>query len=199
MLGITESSFYFKSMSIPTKMDIEEDIRDISIEVNMTHPYRNFFLSFNKTYTVLAHLVDSTVFRYTGKVHRLFVPKFYHDRKDTNFLKNLKYVGEKAKIDEKDFSEITEFGRKLYEYNSDPNHTPNIGISTKTMDWPFPEEDYKSIGYTVHGFKFAFLKVKTSISNIINTKNNLINIENGLEKAINAFNSELFFPSKKNI
>ena len=146
-------------------MDIEEDIRDISIEVNMTHPYRNFFLSFNKTYTVLAHLVDSTVFRYTGKVHRLFVPKFYHDRKDTNFLKNLKYVG----------------------------------ISTKTMDWPFPEEDYKSIGYTVHGFKFAFLKVKTSISNIINTKNNLINIENGLEKAINAFNSELFFPSKKNI
>ena len=43
MLGITESSFYFKSMSIPTKMDIEEDIRDISIEVHMTHPYRNFF------------------------------------------------------------------------------------------------------------------------------------------------------------
>ena len=114
--------------------------------------------------------MDSTVFRYTSKVHRLFVPKFYHDRKDTNFLKNLKYVGEKAKIDEKDFSEITEFGRKLYEYNSDLNHTSNIGLSTKTMDWPFPEKDYKSIGYTVHGFRFAFLKVKTSISNIINTK-----------------------------
>ena len=63
-------------------------------------PYRNlFYSSYNKTYTVLAHLMDSTVIGNTAKVERLLVPKFYHDRKNTNYLKNLKYVGEKDKID----------------------------------------------------------------------------------------------------
>ena len=65
---------------------------------------------------------------------RLFIPKFYHDGKDANFLRDFKYVGEKDKIDEKHFSEITEFDRKLYEYTSDPNNTSNIRIQTKTMD-----------------------------------------------------------------
>ena len=34
-------------------------------------------------------------------------------KEKTNFLKNLEYVGQKDKIDEINFSEINEFGRKL--------------------------------------------------------------------------------------
>ena len=68
------------------------------------------------------------------------------------------------------FQKSLEFGRKLYEYNSDPNNTSNTSIQTKTMDWPFPEKYYKSIGYTVHSFTFAFPKLKASISDIINPK-----------------------------
>ena len=67
------------------------------------------------------------------------------------------------------------------------------------MDRPFLEKCNKSMGYRVRGFTFVFPKVKTSISDITNPKNNIINVENGLEEAINGFNSELFFPSKKNI
>ena len=57
------------------------------------------------------------------------------------------------------------------------------------MDWPFPEKYYKSMGYRVYGFTFVFPKVKTSISDITNPKNDQINVENSLEE----------FPSKKNI
>ena len=45
------------------------------------------------------------------------------------------------------------------------------------------------MGYRVYGFTFVFPKVKTSISDIANPKNDQINVENGLEE----------FPSKKNI
>ena len=45
------------------------------------------------------------------------------------------------------------------------------------------------MGYRVYGFTFVFPKVKTSISNITNPKNDQINVENRLEE----------FPSKKNI
>ena len=38
--------------------------------------------------------------RFTDRIQRVFVPRFYHDRKDTNFLKGLIYVGEKTEIDE---------------------------------------------------------------------------------------------------
>ena len=107
--------------------------------------YDLFYSSYNKHYTALAHLVQSIAVRYTSRMHRLFAPKFYHDRNDTYFLKGLKYVGEKDKIDERNFSEIAEFGRKLYEYNKDPKNTSNLGIQTKTLDWLFPEKYDKSI------------------------------------------------------
>ena len=49
------------------------------------------------------------------------------------------------------------------------------------------------------GFKFLFPKVKTAISDILNSTKNLLNIENGLEEASNSFNSELFFSIEENI
>ena len=56
---------------------------------------------------------------------------------------------------------------------------------------------FKSVGYTVDGFKFLFPKAKPSISDILNPKKNLLNIENGLEEASNSFSSELFSLLKK--
>ena len=99
-IGITGLSFEFKSMSIPAKNGY---LRRYSSHKRRTKPdgplQDLFYSSYNKTYTVLAHLMDSTVIGNTAKVERLLVPKFYHDRKNTNYLKNLKYVGEKDKID----------------------------------------------------------------------------------------------------
>ena len=58
----------------------------------------NFYSGLALSYTVLAHILKSTVVRYTDRIVRLFVPKFYHDRKDTNFLIGLVYVGGKKKL-----------------------------------------------------------------------------------------------------
>ena len=71
-------------------------------------------------------------------------------------------------------------------------------FASKQKQWIsfFRKKYYKSTGYTVHGFTFAFPKVKTSISDIINPKNNLINVENGLEEAVNGLSAD-FFSLKK--
>ena len=55
----------------------------------------------------------------------LFVPKYYHDRR-TNFLKNLKFVGEKPEINKNYFRENEILGRKLYEYVQSNNNTFNL-------------------------------------------------------------------------
>lgn len=54
---------------------------------------------FNKPPTVLFHAFESMLIYYPRKIERLFVPKFFHDRSDKNFLKSLKFVGEYDKID----------------------------------------------------------------------------------------------------
>ena len=43
---------------------------------------------------------------------------------------------------------------------SEPSNA-NASFQTNTLDWSFSEKYYKSIGFTVHGFTFAFTKVKT--------------------------------------
>ena len=48
-----------------------------------------------RPFTVLFHFLDNSMLRFTDRIQRVFVPRFYHDRKDTNFLKGLIYVGEK--------------------------------------------------------------------------------------------------------
>ena len=85
--------------------------------------------------------------RYTNRIQQLFIPKFFHERKDNNFLKHLIFAGEK-KINQKGFSDVKEFGRKLYEYRANNKNQINIG----RFDLPFPDKYYDTIGFTVHGF-----------------------------------------------
>ena len=50
--------------------------------------------------------VDNITRVFNGRVQRLFVPRFYHDRRNINFLRELKFKGEKKKeIDEIGLSE----------------------------------------------------------------------------------------------
>ena len=86
----------------------------------------------------------------------------------------------------------------MYEYQRNTDLS-DFNVNINTQDWNFPKKYFKSVGYTVDGFKFLFPKVKTAISDILNPTKNLLNIENGLEQASNSFNSELFFPTKENI
>ena len=131
------------------------------------------------------------------KIQRLFVPKFYHNRRDKNFLKNLIYIGEKKEIDEKYFYEDgTSLGRRLYEYQVDENNKRLINIHPRDLDWPFSDKCYESIGYTIHGFSFKFKNLPNTLSHILNPSDNLINIESNTEQAENNLTEELFFKKK---
>ena len=57
----------------------------------------NFYCYRTQHWTVLyagLGVALTRLYFYENKVGRIFVPKFYHDKRDTNFLKFLSYVGE---------------------------------------------------------------------------------------------------------
>ena len=60
-----------------------------------------------------------------------------------------------------------------------------------------PKAYHKSIGVTVEGFSFTFPNTKKTIKDIITPKDNLINIELGLELIENGLTPEFFFLKKK--
>ena len=104
---------------------------------------------------------------FNGRVQRLFVPRFYHDRRKTNFLRELKFKGEEKEIDETGFSEEKLLGRKLYEYASEKSYyiTP---LNRNNLHWPFPDKFYSSTGLTVYGFSFTFKNAANNLSIILN-------------------------------
>ena len=137
--------------------------------------------------TILIYIASQSIVRYTDRIKRLFVTKFYHDRKDQNFLKGLVYVGEKPEIDQIGFNQLPVLGRKLYEYQinkNDKNLIKPIEINSKDLGWLFPEKFYESIGFTVSGFSFEFKK---------------LNVESGIKQVENSLNEALFYENKKNI
>ena len=144
-----------------------------------------FYSGLGPSYAVLIHVLNQNIIRYTDRIVRLFVPKFYHDRKDKNFLKEPLFIGEKNEIDKSYFSEIPLLGRKLYEYRIDGDSNGPLNFNPKDLDWSFPAKYYQSIGYTVHGFSFKFKNADNNLSVILNPDDDLINIESGVENANN--------------
>ena len=199
LLKITGSSHDFASMSPEVKTKF---LYDLTREKHASTPNSGnsdeFYSGISKSCAVLSHAFSNTVLRFTDRIQRPFVPKFYHDRKDNNFLKDLIYFGEKKEIDEKYFFEVSLFGRKLYEYRINRNKKRLKAIHLKNLDWPFPDKFYESIRYTIHGFLFKFKNLPNSLSSILNPSNNLTNIESNTEQAENNLTEELF-PKKKDI
>ena len=186
LLKITGSSHDFTSMSPEVKTKF---LYDLTREKHASTPNSGnsdeFYSGINKSFVVLSHALSNTVLRFTDRIQRPFVPKFYHDRKDKNVLKDLIYIGEKKEIDEKYFFEVPLLGRKLYEYRINRNKKRPKTIHPKNLDWSFPDKFYESIGYTIHGFTFKFKNLLNSLSSILNPSNNLINIESNTEQAEN--------------
>ena len=59
----------------------------------------DFYSSVNRRFVVLWWDNNVAVSRFTGRIQRLFVLPFYHDRRNTNFLRGFTFVGEKKEID----------------------------------------------------------------------------------------------------
>ena len=64
----------------------------------------------------------------------------------------------------------------MYEYQSNTDLS-DFNVNINTLDCNFPKRYFKSVGYTMDGFKFSFPKVKTAISDTLNPTKNLLNIE----------------------
>ena len=200
MIGITGSSYDFTSMSAEVKCGY---LRRLTRHIHYGKPnIKNsdyFYSGLAPSYAVLLHVLDPTIIRFTDRLKKLFVPKFYHDRKDTNFLKGLLYVREKKEIDERNFFEGLLLGRKLYEYRINGSDNGPVSFNTKDLDWPFPEIYYQSIGFTVDGFSFEFKNADNNLSAILNPEDDLINVESGTEIADNNLTEGLFFSKKDTI
>ena len=160
MLGITGLRMNLRDMSTAQKNGYLRRYTRHKHQGKADEPKQDIFYSaFNRCYTPLYHTSDKIMVAFSKRIGKLFVPKFYQDRKHNNFLKNFKFVGEIDKIDQDDFAEVEEFSRKIYEYNKDPSNLEKFTLNSNLV-WPLPKTYYKSIGVTVEGFSFTFPNTK---------------------------------------
>ena len=117
MLKITGAEHDFTSMIPEEKNNFLNRLtkaihKEDEIQYGNSH---TFYSGANSSaFVVLTYFLSYAVLRFTNKIQRLFVPKFYHERKDKNFFNGLIYIGEKKEIDERYFYEDgTSLGRRL--------------------------------------------------------------------------------------
>ena len=65
-------------------------------------------------------------------------------------------------------------------YVQSNNNTFNL--TGENLDFYFPDKWYNSIGCTINGFSFEIKKVATELKTILDPKDNLINLESGIEE-----------------
>ena len=97
-------------------------------------------------------IVDLEVYLYQSRIGLLFVPKLYHDRESTNFIKHLIYLKEIKLENSKNELQYPIIGRKYYSYKK--THSVSHKFHSTDIDQPFPDKYFKSIGLTVSGFRF---------------------------------------------
>ena len=132
-----------------------------------------------------------------NRVGSVFIPKFFHDKRTTNFLKYLEYVGEYGPDNIR--CEFPEVGRKHYTYKKSTSGSSVKTVLATDSDWLFPETYYKSIGSTVRDFGFFFPNLSDSLKNFIQLSSNLINTESGTEKTSTVPTQYSFYPNQQQI
>ena len=101
MFKITGTAHDFKSMTPEEKNDFLNRLtkavhREDELQYGNSHI---FYSGANKSASVvLSYILSYAFLRFTEKIQRLFVPKFYHERKGKNFFKCLLYIGEKKRL-----------------------------------------------------------------------------------------------------
>ena len=97
LIGITTSSYDFTSLTPQEKTGYLQRLTlNLHKGVKPTNFYNLsvFFSSIiDLPATILIFILIQSIVRYTDRIKILVVTKFYHDRKDRNFLKGPVYVG----------------------------------------------------------------------------------------------------------
>ena len=150
------------------------------------------YILFFRPFTIILKDSNIKIKIFRDRIQRLLVPRFFHDKRQTNFLKDLIFIGEKT-IDPQ-FSKFKAIGRKLYEYRA-----PNQKISeyrTQEIDLPFPEKYIEEFTFTVSGFSFK-VNGTNKMKEKLNPSSNLINFETNTESEQNTISDEIFYPVVK--
>ena len=120
----------------------------------------------------------------------LYVPKFFHDKRQTNFLKDLKFVEVKEPENNTFFSKSKSIGRRLYPYIAEDRS--DVFYSTYRFNFSFPEKYLEDFTYTVSGFSFN-VNGTNKIKEKLNPSANLINFETNTESEPNTISGEIFY------
>ena len=133
-----------------------------------------------------------------GRLAYLLVPRYYHDRRDTGFMKNLTYQG-KVFSDRSNHvnKRFCEFDRVLYIYVSTILRT--FVLSESKINWNSSDKYSKTLRLTVRGFSFTFPDLSDSLKTLFVPSQDLIIKETGTKKISSAPTQYLFFPQQKTI
>ena len=100
--------------------------------------FDDLYSMFFRAPTVILKDSNFLIKKFNDRIQNLFVPRFYHDRRQTNFLKDMKFVGECPKINESSFCKFKSIGRRLYEYRLTTQKSEEF--TPQEIDIPFPEK-----------------------------------------------------------
>ena len=105
-----------------------------------------------RPFTIILKDSDFLVKKFNDRIQKLFVPRFYHDRRQTNFLKDMRFVGEYPKINESSFCKFKSIERRFSEYRPTTQKIKEFNL--QEIDIPFPEKYLEDFTYTVRRFSF---------------------------------------------
>ena len=196
LLKISSKTFDFTSLPISKKHNwmgeysIARNHRSAPNHRGFDDLYSIYF----RPFTIILKDSNFLIKKFNNRIQKLFVPRFYHDRRQTNFLKDMRFVGEYPKINESSFCKFKLIGRRLYEYRPTTQKIKEFNL--QEIDIPFPEKYIEDFTYTVSGFSFKVNRTNKRKEKL-NPSSNLRNFEINTESEQNTISDEIFYPLVK--
>ena len=90
-------------------------LRNHKSALNITG-FDDLYSIYFRPHTIILKDSSFLIKKFSNSIQKLFVPKFYLDRRQKNFLKDMRFVGKYPKINESSFCRFKAIGRQLYEH-----------------------------------------------------------------------------------
>ena len=140
--------------------------------------------------TIIQPVFGNRSILYKSIVNYLGIPRYYHDRRDTSFLKYFNFFNIKK---------IFTLGTNIYHYKKKQD-TNRVYISRKDIDWIFLDKYSLKIGASVRDLKINISpKIDDDLRTFLEPSTRLVNIESGQEEFSSVRTKEHFFSRKKGV
>ena len=141
--------------------------------------------------TIVQPLFWNRSYLYKSTVKYLGVPKHYHERQHTNFLRYFEFF----KVKKSFFLDAN-----IYLYKKKKQDTRTLYISRENIEWIFQDKYSLKIGASVSSFKINISpKVSDDLRSFLEPSTSLINKESGQEEFDSVPTEWHFFSRRKGI